>query len=176
MKLLVFTDNKKYNMHCEEYKIIWEHEGERIQKSFKKILKLPFTEEEIKLLINAGKDNSNSSGNSTKEPMNFRYNNRCKIGTYLHELSHRIVTEYSLLDIAQKKYNIDDIHQLIDLFLYDVIEDLYGKESAELRVEYESNFDDDVYSKSWEYALAFNFDERQEMLKNIVGELENEKK
>lgn len=175
MKLLIFTDNKKYNMHCEEYKMIWNFEGERIQKSFEKILTLPFTEEEIKLLINEGKDNSNFSGNSIKEPMNFRYNNRCKIGTYLHELSHRIVIEYSLLDIAKSKYNIDDVHKLIDLFLYDVIEDLYGKESAELRVQYESNFEEDIYSKSWEYALAFTFNKRQEMLKNIVGELKNEK-
>lgn len=176
MRLLIYTNNKKYNMHCEEYKMIWASEGERIQESFKKILMLPFSEEEVKLLINEGKDGSNSSGDSIKEPMNFRYNNRCKIGTYLHELSHRIVTEYALLDIAKSKYNIEDIHQLIDLFLYDVIEDLYGKEAANLRVEYESNFEETVYSKSWEYALAFTFDERQSMLKNIVGELENEKK
>lgn len=176
MKLLIFTDNEKYNMHCEEYKMIWALEGERIQKSFEKILFLPFDEEEIKLLINEGKYNSNYSGDSKKDSMNFRYNNRCKIGTYLHELSHRIIMEYSLFDIARSKYNINDIHELIDLFLYDVIEDLYGKDAAKLRVEYESNFEDEIYSKSWDYALSFKFDERQNMLKNIVGEIDNEKR
>lgn len=176
MNILIFTDNKKYNMHCEEYKIIWELEGKKIQKSFEKILKLSFNESTINLLINEGKNNSNYSGDNTKDNMHFRYNNRSKLGTFLHELSHRIVMEYSLLEIAQKKYNIVEIHQLIDLFLYDVIEDLYGKDAADLRVKYESNFEEKIYSNSWNYALSFTFEKRQEMLKNIVGDIKNEKK
>ena len=175
MKMEIFTDNQKYNMHTIEYKIIWDNEGERIKNSFLKVLHIPFKEKIIKLLINEGKDNSNYSGVSEDDTMNFRYNNRCKIGTFLHELSHRIVMEYSLFDIAKEMYKIDDIHKLIDLFLYDVIVQLYGKEAADLRVLYESNFEEKIYSESWNYALSFSYEERQRMLKEIVKDIKYEK-
>ena len=79
MKINVYTDKEKYNMHTKEYEIIWESEGQRICDAFEKIISLPFTEKEIKLLINEGKNNSNSSGDTLDDIMHFRYNNRCKI-------------------------------------------------------------------------------------------------
>ena len=176
MKLIIYTDDNKYNMHCNEYKILWAIEGERIQYAFKKILFLPFKEKEILLLINSGANFSNDSGETEESIMNFRYNNRCKLGTILHELSHRIVMEYSLFEKAKKIYNLEDIHELIDLFLYDVIVELYGKEAANLRVEYESNFEDLIYKNSWDKALSFSYEDRQIMLKKIVKECLNEKK
>lgn len=175
MKLIIYTDDDKYNMHCEEYKILWAIEGKKIQTAFEKILSLPFREKEITLLINAGKNFSNSSGTCKNDIMNFRYNNRCKIGTFLHELSHRIVMEYSLFEKAKKLYGYDDIHELIDLFLYDVIVELYGKQSADLRVEYESNFEDNVYRDSWNKSLSISFEDRQNILKKIIKEHLNEK-
>lgn len=108
--------------------------------------------------------------------MNFRYNNRCKLGTILHELSHRIVMEHSLYEKAKNIYALNDIHELIDLFLYDIIVELYGEEAANLRVEYESNFEDAIYKNSWHKALSFDFKERQLMLKEIVKECLNEEK
>ena len=163
-------------MHCNEYKILWQVEGKRIERAFKKILFLPFKEEKISLLINSGANFSNDSGKTEGTIMNFRYNNRCKLGTILHELSHRIIMEYSLFEKAKKIYNLEDIHELIDLFLYDVITELYGKEAADLRVEYESNFEDLIYKNSWDKALSFSYEERQSMLKKIVEECLNEKK
>ena len=176
MKLVIYTDDNKYNMHCMEYKILWSIEGEKIQKAFKKMVTLPFKEKEISLLINSGVNFSNDSGKTEESIMNFRYNNRCKLGTILHELSHRIVMEYSLFEKAKKVYNLEDIHELIDLFLYDVIVELYGKEAADLRVEYESNFEDLIYKNSWNKALSFSYEERQSMLKRIVKECLNEEK
>lgn len=176
MELLIYTDDDKYNMHCDEYKILWSIEGKRIQDAFKKILSLPFKESRISLLINAGANFSNDSGESEESIMNFRYNNRCKLGTFLHELSHRIVMEYSLFEKAKNIYNFNDIHELIDLFLYDIIVELYGKEAADLRVEYESNFEDLIYKKSWNKILSFSYEERQLMLRKIVKECLDEKK
>ncbi len=168
MKINVYTDKEKYNMHTKEYEIIWESEGQRICDAFEKIISLPFTEKEIKLLINEGKNNSNSSGDTLDDIMHFRYNNRCKIGTYLHELSHRIIMEHDLLNKAKKIYDIHDIHEVVDLFLYDVIEELYGKETADMRVEYESGFEEEVYKTSWVDALNLTFEERQNKLKEII--------
>ena len=176
MELIIYTDDEKYNMHCYEYKIMWSIEGKRIQDAFKKILSLPFKESKISLLINEGLNFSNDSGKTEDSIMNFRYNNRCKLGTFLHELSHRIVMEYSLYERAKKLYELNDIHELIDLFLYDIIVELYGEEAANLRVEYESNFEDVIYKNSWHKALSFTFKERQLMLKEIVKECSSEEK
>lgn len=174
MELNIYTDNAKYNMHTEEYKIIWEKEGNRICKAFEKLVTLPFKETLINVLINEGKNNSNSSGESIEDIMHFRYNNRCKIGTFLHELSHRIIMEYNLLEKAKKIYNIKDIHEVVDLFLYDVVEELYGKDAANLRVEYESNFEEKIYKISWINALVLTFEERQKKLQEIIKVSENE--
>lgn len=176
MELIIYTDNDKYNMHCQEYKIIWSIEGKRIQEAFKKILFLPFKESKVILLINEGLDFSNDSGKTENDIMVFRYNNRCKIGTFLHELCHRIIMEYSLYEKAKKMYNLNDIHELIDLFLYDIIVELYGEDTANLRVEYESNFEDEIYKNSWCKALSFEFNERQSILKEIVKEYIHEEK
>lgn len=175
MLINIYTDDKKYEMHRKEYEIVWQLEGNNICSSFEKIIGLPFTEKEIKLLINAGKDNSNSAGDSLNDIMNFRYNNRCKIGTFLHELSHRIVMEHNLLKKAQSIYDITDIHEVIDLFLYDVIENLYGTEAANMRVDYESNFEEEVYKNSWDSSLKLSFSERQEKLNKIIKVKLNEK-
>lgn len=168
MNLIIYTDNEKYRMHCEEYKIIWEKEGKKIQDAYEKVLHIPFKEKEIKLLINSGKDGSNYSGDTINDEMNFRYNNRCKIGTFLHELSHRIIMEYDLFSKGKKLYNYKDIHEVVDLFLYDVICNLYGEESANMRVEYESGFEEETYRTSWEEALSKTYEERQEIIKRIM--------
>lgn len=56
------------------------------------------------------------------------------------------------------------------------IVELYGEEAANLRVEYESNFEDVIYKNSWHKALSFTFKERQLMLKEIVKECSSEEK
>lgn len=175
MELIIYTDDNKYNMHCNEYKVLWSVEGEKIQNAFEKILSIPFKEDKVSLLINSGMNFSNDSGESEESMMNFRYNNRCKLGTFLHELSHRIIMEYSLFEKAKKIYDMNDIHELIDLFLYDIIVELYGKAAADLRVEYESNFENQLYKDSWNKALAFKYEERQSMLRRIIKECLDEK-
>ena len=171
MNINIYTDDNKYNMHLQEYKIIWENEGQRIIDSFEKITTLKFKEKELDLLINSGLNGSNSAGETISDKMIFRCNNRCKIGTFLHELSHRFIIEYDLENVARKVMEFDDIHEVIDLFLYDVIVDLYGKDAADMRVEYESNFDEEEYRLSWEKTLKLSFEERQELLKRIIKEV-----
>lgn len=171
MKINIYTNNEKYNMHCVEYKAVWQIEGKKIMEAFKKILKLDFNEKEITLLINEGKTGGNFSGDTLNEEMNFRSDNRCKIGTFLHELSHRIVLEYNLLEIAKEKLNLQNIHELIDLFLFDVLKLLYGEETAKFRVEYECGFEEEEYKNAWNYALNLSFEERQKKLSEIINEV-----
>ncbi len=168
MRLNIYTDNDKYLMHMMEYKAVWKSEGKKIQDAFLKILGVPFSEKKINLLINEGAKSGNDSGANLNDKMHFRYNNRCKIGTFLHELGHRIILEYDMLNKAIELYHVNNIHQVLDLFLYDVIVEAYGKDAALLRVEYESNFPEEEYKDSWVEVLNLSFDERQERIRKIL--------
>lgn len=169
MKVVLKCLDNKYQMHYMEYIAIWNAEGNKIIKTIESSLGLSFKEEELIINICKGYENKgNFSGNDITDQMVFRYNNRCKIGTFFHELSHRIIMEYSLFDKVKEKYNLEDEHQLIDLFLYEAIEKVYGKDAAQLRVEYEKDFPEKEFKRSWEYALSMTVEERKSLLKEML--------
>ena len=170
MKIVLESKKKKYQMHYIEYALVLEKEGNKIIKSIEENLGLKFNEEEVKIDICEGyQDKGNFSGSSIKDNMVFRYNNRCKCGTFYHELSHRIITEYDMFEKLKEKFNLKDEHQIIDLFLYDAIEETYGAEAALFRVEYEKTFPESEFKESWDYALSMNKEERKNILKEMVN-------
>jgi len=159
----------KYQMHYREYAAIWKEEGKKIIDAFEKIIGVEFTEKQINIIIGKGDSNGgNTAGMSISDPMLFRYNNRCKIGTLLHELSHRLIIEYDWYSKVQQRFGFYDVHQLVDLFLFEIIEELYGKDAAILRMQYESAFPEPEFSECWEYAMKFSKAERSEKLKEAV--------
>lgn len=169
MKIVLECKDEKYQMHYIEYSLVLEKEGSKIIKSIEENLGLKFNEEEVKIDICEGyQDKGNFSGSSIKDNMVFRYNNRCKCGTFYHELSHRIITEYDMFEKLKEKFNLKDEHQIIDLFLYDAIEEVYGTEAALYRVEYEKTFPEPEFKDSWDYALSMNKEERKNILKEMV--------
>lgn len=169
MKVIIKCEEDKYKMHYVEYVAVWENEGNKIIKSIEENLGLKFNEEKVEIVICEGfEDKGNFSGYSTKDNMIFRYNNRCKCGTFYHELSHRILIEYNLFERLKEKFNLNDEHQIIDLFLYDAIEDTYGKEAALYRVEYEKTFPEIEFKESWEFALSMNRESRKKLLKEMI--------
>ena len=158
------------NASEKEMEQIKEKEGNKIIKSIEENLGLKFNEEEVKIDICEGyQDKGNFSGSSIKDNMVFRYNNRCKCGTFYHELSHRIITEYDMFEKLKEKFNLKDEHQIFDLFLYDAIEETYGAEAALFRVEYEKTFPESEFKESWDYALSMNKEERKNILKEMVN-------
>jgi hypothetical protein len=96
--------------------------------------------------------------------MRFRYSVRHKLGTIFHELSHRFLLEY--------KFSYGEVvtndHELIDLFLYDVIKDCFGKAAADERIRYELTFPQKEIVNSWNKILSKTFKERQKLLKDII--------
>lgn len=160
MNLKFRYEDNTYAMHAAEYSAIWSAEGRKIEKGFKRILGFSFTERNIDVLICSGDDNGgNSSGKSIRDPMIFRHDNRCKIGTILHELSHRIVLERGWYPCTDS--GIGDIHELIDLFLFDLVSSLYGENAASKRVAYECSFPEIQYSASWKFALSMDAEARR---------------
>ena len=170
MEVNLICKDDKYNMHYTEYVVLWKSEGKIITDAIENALGLKFIESNIIIEICQGyQDKGNFSGNSINENMIFRYNNRCKIGTFFHELSHRIILEYNLYNKVKEKYNLKDEHQLVDLFLYDAIEQAYGEEAALFRVEYEKTFPEKEFAESWEYALKMEKNERKRILCEMIG-------
>ena len=47
MKLIIYTDQEKYRMHCEEYIAIWKSEGRKIERLLRQNKFEPFTSQEI---------------------------------------------------------------------------------------------------------------------------------
>lgn len=56
----------------------------------------------------------------------FRFSVRHKLGTIFHELAHRFLIEYQF----QYANVLENDHELIDLFLYDVIQKSFGESTA----------------------------------------------
>lgn len=169
MEIKFICKDQKYNMHYTEYIALWKSEGQKIINAIESSLGLKFIENEIIIEIGQGyQKKGNFSGNNINENMIFRYNNRCKIGTFFHELSHRIIMEHDLYYKNKEKYNLKDEHQLIDLFLYDAIEYSYGKKAALLRVDYEKAFPEKEFEESWKYALNIKKRERKKLLCEMI--------
>lgn len=166
-----FVSVPKYNMSKQTYFAAWEKMGNSIIEAFTIISHIPFTEKKIIARVGAGDENgSNFAGVDTSSPMLFRYNVRDKLGTLVHEFGHRLIMEHDYYEKAKKNLQLYNEHQLLNLFLYDVIVKVFGKEAALYRVEYERSFPDIIYDSSWKWALEIPKKERQKILKNLALE------
>jgi hypothetical protein len=159
---LTFSSSKEHILNKLEYEALWTSYGKKIKEAFNKVVGLPFKEEIVKAIV--GDYESNFAGKSIHDPMLFRYSVRHKLGTILHELSHRLLLEYSF------EYDgiVSNDHELIDLFLYDVIEESFGKSAADERMNYELTFLEVEIVSSWKKIMCNSFVERQRLLKKII--------
>jgi hypothetical protein len=166
---MIFSCDKKYEMFKTEYSAIWENEGNKITAAFEKITQLKFSEQQIFAHVCEGDSKGeNNSGQRIEDPMIFRYSIRNKAGTLLHELGHRLIMEYDLFGKSKNAFHLNDLHQILDLFLFDVIQYAYGKEAALFRVGYEKSFPDIKYEKYWNDSLTLSFKERSDSLHKII--------
>lgn len=159
---LIFSSEKDFVLNKLEYEALWNTYGERIQASFKKITKLDFKEDCIQAIV--GNYESNFAGTYLNEPMLFRYSVRHKLGTILHELAHRLLLEYNF------KYHhiLQNDHELIDLFLYEVIQDCFGTYAAEERLKYECTFPELEIPTAWNKMLKYPIEKRQKIWNSIL--------
>lgn len=168
---LHFVAVPKYNIDKQTYIAVWEKMGNSIVEAFTAVSHIPFTEKKIIAKVGTGDENgSNHAGVDTSSPMLFRHNVRDKLGTLVHELGHRLIMEHDYYEKAKKNLKLKNEHQLLNLFLYDVMERVFGKEAALYRVEYERSFPDGIYNKCWKWALEIPKKERQKILKKLALE------
>lgn len=160
------SDNKEFIQATEEYREIWEKDGQRILRVLEDLTSLEFQESRINVEIFEGI----SFAGRGDIPMKLRasYPREVKKGTLVHELSHRLLAGNGIVSLTNEG-KMDDLglHKQIDLFLYDALCKLYGQEFADKQVEYEKNLQP-FYRQAWEWALKMTPEERAAELKSLV--------
>lgn len=159
---ITFTpDKEQYAGATEEYRRLWADEGDRIVQAMEQVSGLKFIEKKLKAVIYEGPSNS-GRGNS---PMNLRasYPTDVKKATLVHELTHRMNSQ-----LKKRPKELDE-HRILFLRLYDIWENLYGKNFADQQVEIEKGrkglYD---YEAAWNWALSLNKDERASKFSEIL--------
>ncbi len=157
--------NRELEKAAKEYQVIWESEQTRIHEAFKKVTNLELPNLRINAIVHL----------STSEayPMSFRasWDEYGKKSALIHEVGHRFVYFHTFPNFIGRRtpgYNLE-VHKRLNLFLFDVLVELYGKTFAEKNVEHERQFGKD-YSAAWDWALAMTPEERKLKFKQLLEE------
>ena len=98
-------------------------------------------------------------------PMYLRagYTEDVKKATLVHENGHRLIAQ-----LRDRPADLDE-HRVLFLFLYDVLESLWGKTFADKQVRFESGLRGlSDYERAWRWALSISKDERASRFAVIV--------
>ena len=151
---MTFTpQDQSFAAATEEYRRVWAEDGTRIVDTMQGITGLTFVQTSIAATVYEGI----SLAGDRDSPMRLRasYPMDTKRSALVHELGHR------LIDQLTTRPNDLDEHRVLNLFLYEVWESLWGREFADRQVVVESAqrgvYD---YESAWRWALALTKDER----------------
>ena len=141
---------------------MWADEGARMVEAMERVSRLAFTDGRVEVIVFEGVSNSGTRGT----PMYLRasYTADVKKATIVHELGHRLAASLTTLPAGV------DGHRVLNLFLYDVWDDLWGRAFADEQVVVESGrrgvYD---YETAWQWALAYDREGRAKRLAEIVA-------
>lgn len=161
------TEKEEFIKATEEYREIWQQDGERMIRTLEDMTGLEFQESRINVEVFEG---ISWAGRGDK-PMKLRgsYPPDFKKGTIVHELSHRLLSGNGIISLTDEG-QIDSLgaHKQIDLFLYDAWVNLYGTAFADKQVEIESGRVP-FYREAWEWALQMTPQERAAELQSLIS-------
>ena len=144
---------------ADEYRRLWEMDGPRIVAALETHAGLTFPADPVEVLVRDGPPMTAFDGRTIR--LRARCSPGCKLGTFTHELGHRLALE------LPRTAEIDD-HRLLYLFLYDAWTDLYGQAFADRMVRIERRIPGAYdYDAAWTWALAMSRDERQARLQAL---------
>ncbi|MGZ8997490.1 MAG: hypothetical protein ACXW2T_01405 [Allosphingosinicella sp.] len=142
---------------AEEYRRIWEADGEQIVAVMEEVAGVPYPDSAIEVIVSEGKPMTSYDGRTIR--LRGRYSAAYKKATLVHEIGHRLA--FTL----RRPPELDD-HKLLYLFLYDVWTDLYGQAFADRMVSIERQIGP-AYAAAWDFVLAMSRGERQAMLRTL---------
>jgi len=157
LNFLPESNFRDYSKIMVEYGKLWKEEGKKIVNIIEKVSNLKFQETDINAILYFGSLPSRSRPlclmiKDTKDK---------RLSILIHELTHRIISGNSK---AKKGVRISslDVHKRLNLILYDIWVELYGKEFADRAVEREKKMPGKEYREAWIWALSFTKEERAE--------------
>ena len=143
------------------YRRVWVAEGSTIVDAMERGTGLTFLETHVNAVIFEGVSHSGVGDG----PMYLRasYPAEVKKATLVHEHGHRLIAQ-----LRTRPADLDE-HRVLDLFLYDVWESLWGGDLADQQVKFESGlrglYD---YESAWKWALSLSRAERASRFADIV--------
>ena len=153
-------DDPEFSEAAVEYADIWAKDGKRITDAIENSVGKRFKAKDIQAIVFEGISQSN--------PLKFRasYDRNTKSATLVHELLHIISAEYMFkLPIKDEEITLG-LHKQIDLVLYDIWVELYGKQFAEEQVDVESKRTP-IYREAWIWALGFSKPKRHSIFLHL---------
>jgi len=161
VKINFKAESEQFNAATDEYRQIWQVEGDRMIAAMEQVTGLKYPEKEFNAIVFEGVSESKSG----KIPLKMRasYSTEIKKATLMHEIGHRHLSQ------LRKRPNDIDEHRLLFLWLYDAWTKLYGQAFADDAVKVESArkgiYD---YETAWKWALAMSPGERASILQEII--------
>lgn len=140
----------------QEYQVIWDTEGGKIVAAWEQKTGLQFQETFINAIVFEGRGQSH--------PFCFRasLSSDMKKATLVHEIGHRILYK----KVKLPEFSSLENHKNLDLCLYDILVDLYGKNFADGVVEVESKHL--LYKEAWGWALSLKEEERRKKFTELL--------
>lgn len=142
-------DISRFIEGVEEYKKIWAEDGEKITEAIKKISGLNFRADTYNAIIL-----DNKPSGSYPLVLLSSYSPEKKKSTLVHELTHKVIPRND----AMKASEVEN-HKILNLILYDIWVELYGKEFADNSVTGELAWGD-TYKQAWDFTLALTKEQR----------------
>ncbi|MFN7926840.1 MAG: FG-GAP-like repeat-containing protein [Blastocatellia bacterium] len=161
VKLTFTPEAEKFDSATEEYRRIWQTEGDRMIETMEQVSGRKYHETAVNAIVFEGPSESGYQ----EKPMKMRasYPTEIKKATLLHEIGHRHLSQ-----LRQRPRDIDE-HRLLFLWLYDAWVKLYGHEFADNAVKVESArkgiYD---YEGAWKWALSLSPAERAAKFKEVL--------
>ena len=145
----------------DAYRRAWVAEGSAILEAMERGTGLTFLETHVNAVVYEGV--SSSGAGDTPMYLRASYPADVKKATLVHEHGHRLIAQLRI-----RPADLDE-HRVLDLFLYDVWESLWGRDFADQQVTIESGrtglYD---YKAAWNWALSISKAERASRFADIV--------
>ena len=149
----------RFAVTADHYRALWRTEGERIISALERVSGFVFPTGPLEIILRDGRPMTGFGCSAIR--LRGGYTGRYATGTLIHELGHCLVAH------VPRTAGLDD-HRLLDLFLYDVWTDLYGRDFADAMVRLERRIPTGYdYDAAWTWALAMTREERQARLRAL---------
>lgn len=160
LHLLFKPQSDQFELATREYQDIWGKEREAIIDTFEKVTGLEFKQKLIEIVIYEGPSFSGNLNCPMKLRASLPYKE--KQGTLVHELGHRLINP------LQNRIEGIDEHHTLNLFLYDVWNNLYGKEFADQMVTIENKKNIRDYESAWRWFFRLSKEEKSSIWNRFI--------